>query len=338
MGLVAGRVAIAESRSKAYDAGMPLTLVQLDTFRRLAALRNFSRVAEELHVTQPAVSQHVKALQDHFSVQLIDIVKRRPVFTDAGVFLAERAAQILVNAEALERDMREFSKLQNGTLRFGATVTIGTYVVPGLVAAFARRYPRLGIDVVVANTEAIVQRVRDTEIGLALVEGPAEGEDLEIVPFADDELILIVPKSGHALSKRRSVQPSELANVAFISREPGSGTRQLALHALQQAGVAPRIALELPSGEGLVRAVEAGLGVAIVPRIVVDAHADRSRLRVVRIDAVVLRRAFKFVRLRSLTPAPAAKAFTEIVLRQSARKGGKPSAAAGTVLPRRLAR
>lgn len=293
---------------------MPFTLVQLETFRKLAELGNFSRAAEALHVTQPAVTQQVQALQEHFGVRLVDIVKRRPELTDAGRFLAARAATLLGGAEALERDMREFAAVEHGTLRVGATLTIGAYVLPRLLAGFRREHPAIRIEVEIANTAAMTQRVRGGELGLALVEGTVEGDDLESRPFASDELVLVVPAAGHRFSKRRAVAPRELAGVDFVSREPGSGTREFPLAALRAVGVVPRIVLELPSGEAVAQAVAAGLGVAVLSRLVVETHVARGTLRIVAVEGFRLPRSFSLVHLRAHTPAPAARAFSALVL------------------------
>ncbi|MFY9779867.1 MAG: LysR family transcriptional regulator [Candidatus Baltobacteraceae bacterium] len=293
---------------------MSFTLVQLETFRKLAELGNFSRAAEALHVTQPAVTQQVQALQEHFEVRLVDIVKRRPVLTDAGRFLAARAAALLGGVEALERDMREFAAAELGTLRLGATLTIGAYLLPQLLAAFRQEHPAIRVEVQVANTAAMTQLVRGGEIGLALVEGAVEGDDLESLPFAGDELVLVVPAAGHRFSRRRTVALRELEDLDFVSREPGSGTRELPLDALSRAGVKPRIAFELPSGEAVAQAVAAGLGVAFLSRLVVEAQVALGALRIVGVEGLRLQRSFKLVRLRASTPAPAAHAFSAIAL------------------------
>ncbi|MFY9780806.1 MAG: LysR family transcriptional regulator [Candidatus Baltobacteraceae bacterium] len=300
---------------------MPFTLVQLETFRKLAELGNFSRAAAALHVTQPAVTQQVQALQEHFGVRLVDIVKRRPVLTDAGQFLAARSATLLRGVEALERDMREFAAVERGTLRLGATLTIGAYVLPRLLAAYRRKHPAICVEVEVANTAAMTQLVRGGALGLALVEGKVDGDDLESLPFADDELVLVVPAAGHRFSRRRTVAPRDLLDLDFVSREPGSGTRDFPLEVLGREGFTPRIVLELPSGEAVAQGVAAGLGVAFLSRLVVEAQVALGTLRIVGIEGLRLQRSFKLVRLRAHTPAPAARAFSAIVLAATAPPG-----------------
>jgi DNA-binding transcriptional LysR family regulator len=288
---------------------MPLTLTQLHTFARLAAIGNFTRTAEELALSQPAVTQQVRALADHFDTPLFDMVGRRPVLTDAGAFLAQRAVDVLVGVEALEREMREFTDARFGTLDIGVTVTIGNYAVLPTVAAFRKAYPSATLRLTVANTVAIEAAILIRRFGVALVEGPVRDPRILVEPYATDELTLIVPPHGHRLSGRKTVHPAELDGEAFVAREEGSGTRAVAEDALSLAGVTPHVVLALPSGEGIARAVEAGIGIAIMPLIVVDSAVAAGRVHAVRVTGVDFTRPFSIIRLRERTPSPLASRF-----------------------------
>jgi DNA-binding transcriptional LysR family regulator len=288
---------------------MPLTLTQLHTFARLAEIGNFTRTADELALSQPAVTQQVRALADHFGTPLFDMVGRRPVLTDAGAFLAQRAVDVLSAAAALEREMREFADARFGTLDIGATVTIGNYTVLPTVAAFRKAHPTATVRLYVANTVAMVADIRSRRFGVALVEGPVRDPKILVEPYATDELTLIVPPHGHRLSDRTSIDPSELDGEAFAAREEGSGTRTVAEDALRAAGVTPNVVLTLPSGEGVARAVEAGVGVAILPLIVVERAVAAGRVRSVRVTGVDFTRPFSIIRLRERTPSPLAQRF-----------------------------
>jgi DNA-binding transcriptional LysR family regulator len=290
-------------------AGMAFNLSQLETFRRLAREENFTRTAELLNLTQPAVTQHVRALQRHFRVKLVDLVGRRTVLTDAGRFLAARAEVLLGNVAALEREMREFADVRAGELRIGATLTIGTYRLPDLVARFRAEFPNIRLRVEVENTHAMAFAVKAGRVSLALVEGPLVDDELEIEPYANDELVLVVPAAHPFAQRAKPIRAAELANVPFVFREEGSGTRDQVERALAGAGVQPDITLSLPNGEGIVRAVELGIGVAIVSRIVAEAAVRAGRIARVRVRDLELRRTFRLVRLRRQTPSPAALAF-----------------------------
>lgn len=299
---------------------MPLTLVQLTTFARLAERGSYTRVAEDLYLTQPAVTQQIHALERHFDVALVDVVGRKPYLTDAGLFLATRARDVLASVEVVEREMKEFAALDKGELHFGATLTVGAYVVPALLARFSQLYPRLTLSVAIENTKAMAERVRGGVLPLALVEGPLPepDPDLDIVPFQDDRLVLAAPPD-HPFAARERVTPAELVQTPMIWRERGSGTRLLAEQALRDANVSPRFTLELPSGEGIARAVESGLGVSLISVLVVERAIAAGRLVAVPVDGLNLSRTLRLVTPRGRTLSPAARAFTALVLDSAAR-------------------
>ncbi len=150
-------------------------------------------------------------------------------------------------------------------------------------------------------------------VSLALVEGPLVDDDLEIAAYADDELVLVVAPSHPLARTRKRIAAGDLASVPFIFREQGSGTRELVEQAFLAAGVRPNVVLTLPTGEGIVRAVELDIGVAIVSRLVAEAAIRDGRLARVAIQDLELRRTFRVVRLRRQTPSPAARAFIALL-------------------------
>lgn len=292
---------------------MSVSFAQLQALVALAQDRSFSKAARRLGVTQPAITQHVSNLGREVGVQLVDLVNRRPVLTDAGSYLAERAHTIVDAIATLDADMAEFKQAKSGTLRVGATLTIGTYLIPVMLASFWRQRPQIRADVRIANTNTIAQLLRTHELGLALVEGIIADEAIATVPFSEDELVLITGPGG-PLSNRRKVRAAELEPVPFISRESGSGTRDLGYEALLRTGVRPPIILELPSGEAILRAVEAGLGAAILSRFTVERAARAGSVKTIDITDLPLRRSLFIAAARGRTLSPVARAFTRIVV------------------------
>ncbi len=294
---------------------MALTLVQLQTFRRLARLGSFTRTAEELYLTQSAVTQQMRALQDHFGTPLFDLVGRRPVLTDAGAFLAERSGEILDATDSLEREMRDFAAARAGTLAIGASVTIGTYALPKQLAAFARSTPGVELRLSVANTTETCAALKARRIAVGLVEGYVDDDDLAFVPYANDRMRLIVPAHGHRFSKRRSIALADLRGERFVVREAGSGTRMLAEDVLARVGIDVDVALEMSSNEGVARAVEAGLGIAILSHLTVERDVAAGILRAVTIRDVDLARKFSIVTVRTRTLSPLAIEFVAFLQR-----------------------
>ncbi len=292
---------------------MDVTLNQLEALRRVARTGSFSRAARGLHVTQPAVSQQIAALQRALGVQLVEIVRNRPVLTDAGRFVAERAEIVGRQMEVLVRETMDYRNAERGSLQLAATLTIGNYLLPGVLARFLNARPYVVPSVDVVNTAAAVRAVSDGVVHLGLVEGNVHDENFETCAFARDRMALIAPAAGHRFSNAASVQSTDLRDEPFVSRERGSGTRDLGYQLLLERGVEPKLVLELPGGEAILRAVEAGLGVAILSERVVDRALAAKTVRAIPIVDLELERSFMLVHLRGRTLPPLARAFGEFL-------------------------
>lgn len=298
---------------------MKPTFVQLEALRAVVRHGSVTRAAKALHVSQPAVSQQIAGLQHALQLELVETVRNRPRLTEAGLFVAERAESIVGVVDALAREASEYASGERGVLRVAATLTIGTYVLPELLAAFCADRPQVRADVRIVNTAAVASLVREGAVGIGLVEGVVEDALVEREPFAKDHLVLIVPARAHRFSAVDEIDASELEGEPFVSREPGSGTRKLGYEALRARGIEPHVTVELPSGEALVRAVEAGLGVAIVSEIVARRAVELGNVRFVTVRGVRMERAFEIIRLHGQSLSPLARAFAALVRERSGR-------------------
>jgi DNA-binding transcriptional LysR family regulator len=290
-----------------------LVLSQLYTFYRLSELMNFTRTAEEQNLTPPAVTLQIKALGEHFGVRLVEVIKRRPVLTDAGRFLAERSQPLLEDIAALDREMKEFTSARTGRLTIGTTLTIGNYALPPLLARFKAAHPDANLSLRFGNAARLTQYLRDRRVNLALAIGSIGDDAFETEVFGEDHLVLIVPPAGHALSKRRTVKAEDLADEVFIGREATAATRVVAEREFAARGVHIKTQLVVPSLEGVSRAVEAGLGVAILSSLVVERAVSDGRLHAVEIRDLNLRRDFKLVTVRDRVLSPLAAEFIEML-------------------------
>lgn len=291
---------------------MNVTLVQLETFARLAQVGNFTRVAEDLHLTQPAVTQQVRTLERQLGVRLVDVVGRRPVLTEGGRFLAARAREILANAASLEREMREYALAQAGELRVGATLTIGSYTLPQILARFKEEHPGLTIQARIANTEAMAGLVAQGALSVALIEGPLADDRFEMRPFWEDRLVLAVAPN-HPLAAAEVVHVQDIEGQPFIWREVGSGTRAAVERLFWERGVGVGSVLELPSGEGAVRAVEAGMGISILSELIVEDAVAQGKIRRIEFADAELSRTFRVISLRGRSLSPTVRAFVALL-------------------------
>ncbi|HVA26686.1 MAG TPA: LysR family transcriptional regulator [Candidatus Baltobacteraceae bacterium] len=292
---------------------MKITFAQLEALGQVARTGSFTKAARALHVTQPAVTQQIASLQRALGIRLVAIVGNRPQLTEAGRFVATRAEAVATELDALVTQTREWGNAERGTLHIAATLTIGSYVLPELLARFRTQHPHVVTRVEVINTAAVAARVRDGEVTVGLVEGPVNDAALVTEPFHHDRLALVVPTHGHRFSELSTVTAAELDGEAFVSREIGSGTRDLGYELLIARGIAPRLVVELPSGEAIVRAVEAGLGIAILSERVVERAIAVKAVRTLTISDLVMERAFSLVHLRDGVLPPLGHAFADHV-------------------------
>lgn len=278
---------------------------RLVVFRAVAVQRSFRKAAEDLYLTQPAVSLQIKALEEDLGMQLFDRTGSGITLTKAGEILyafAQKSNALLIQAEqAIHQQMGEPA----GLLELGASTTIAQYVLPGLLAEFRRAFPRVEFSLVSGNTEEIVNAVIDHRFALGFIEGPAQNRLVKTQPLLRDEIVLIVP-SAHEWAERKSVPCSEVVSVPLLMRERGSGTRrviELALTKHLRNRNKLHIAMELDSTEAIKSAVEAGLGVGFVSRsAIAKDQRTGNRLRILPIDGLRIWRDFLFV--YSAGPAP----------------------------------
>ena len=271
---------------------------RLTVFRAVARLLSFRKAAEELYLTQPAVSLQIKALEDDLGTQLFDRTGSRVALTAAGRALLEHAAQSNEVLQKAEREIAALSGELAGRLVLGASTTIAQYVLPRLLGEFLAERPRVQLSLVSGNTERIVSAVVDREISLGFIEGPSRSKDVREEAFLEDEIVLVVP-AAHEWAERERITISELSEMPVLMRERGSGTRHVVEMALERNHVKPsslRIAMELDSTEAIKSAVEAGLGVGFISKwaIAKDMRAG-SGFRIVEVENLRIRREFLLV-------------------------------------------
>ena len=293
----------------------------LALFRAVAEAGGFSRAAETVHVSQPAISMQVAELEDALGTPLFDRLPRGVRLTDAGTVLLGYAQRIAVLEAGAERAMRELRGLERGRLSVGASMTIGGYLLPAVLGEFRRRHPGVELQLAIANTEAIKTQLVDGMVDLGLTEGMLpQDEEIRSKVFHEDELIVIAPAghplAGNAPGKRRprAITGQQLCAQGLVLREPGSGTREVLLRALAAVGAEPReVVLTLTDTEAIKRTVIAGLGLAVVSRLCVTMELAASVLVEVPTRDLKLRRSWYELTLRGRQPSPSAQAFSTLL-------------------------
>ncbi len=288
---------------------------RIRVFRSVARHLNFSRAAEELLLTQPAVTQQIKALEDEFGVPLFDRGGGRISLTPGGAALLPFAERMKVIGEEAVAAVASAYGQQAGELTLGASQTIGQYVLPSLVASFLKSHPRVTVTVRSGNSDAILESLVAREIHMALIEGPEQRKDLHIEPFMEDHMVLVVP-AGHEWADHE-VEVGDMCRQKLMLREFGSGSRRVVEQALAAAGIKAKdlcTGMEFDSNEGLLSAVEAGLGVTFVSRWAVRNQLALGTLKLARIRGLKLSRQFSMAYPAGPEPTGSVGAFRAVLL------------------------
>jgi len=244
---------------------------RLQVFHAVAKHLSFTKAAEALFMTQPAVTFQIRQLEEHFNTRLFDRTHGRISLTAAGQLALEYAERILGASAELDTRLQEMSGQLGGPLLIGASTTIADYLLPRVLGAYKARFPGVVPRLFVANSEAVQIRVAERSLDIGFIEGDSHLPLLVTDVCCEDELQVTCAPS-HPLAKLKSATPESLTHYANISREPGSGTREVIDHYLQTAGVAPdalQRVMELGSPEALKGMVATGVGFAIMSRATV---------------------------------------------------------------------
>ena len=259
---------------------------RLQVFYTVAKQLSFTKAAELLYMTQPAVTFQVKQLEEHFNTRLFERSHSKITLTPAGELALQYAEKILALTHEMETRMGELTGQVSGTLMVGASTTIAEYMLPRLLGEFKNRYPQVRCRLTVANSETIESKVADHTLDMGLIEAPSHHPQLEAEVVADDELVAICAPD-HPIARLAAVTPQQLAELPYVSREAGSGTREVVDAYFRAKGVQPEdlhIVMELGSREAIKGAVEAGLGIAIVSRATISKETKLGDLVAVPLD------------------------------------------------------
>ncbi|WP_373536600.1 LysR family transcriptional regulator [Microcoleus sp.] len=298
---------------------LPFTLDQLRILKAIASEGSFKRAADSLYVSQPAVSLQVQNLERQLDVPLFDRGGRRAQLTEAGHLLLSYGEKILSLCQETCRALEDLQNLQGGTLIVGASQTTGTYLLPRMIGMFRQKYPDVAVQLHVHSTRRTAWSVANGQIDLAIVGGeiPTElVEALDIVPYAEDELALILPPS-HPMVQQESIQKEDLYKLQFISLDSQSTIRKVIDQVLTRCGIDTRrlkIEMELNSIEAIKNAVQSGLGAAFVSVSAIEKELLMGVLHKSKMDEVLVTRILSLICNPNRYRSKAAEAFSNEIL------------------------
>jgi DNA-binding transcriptional LysR family regulator len=290
-------------------------LRRLEIFLKVAELGSFSRAADALFLTQPTVSEHVRALEDELGVQLLDRLGRGTSPTRAGTLLIGYARRLLALSREARQAIEQFQGRVSGELVLGGSTIPGEYVLPALIGTFRAKYPDVSISLRIGASRQVQEWVEQGHVEIGVVGAPPGSRALDSRHLMADDLVLIVPPE-HPWVSRKTVSVEDVKREPLILRERGSGSRETLEHALREVGLdlgAFHVIGEIASTQAVKQAVRAGLGVSFVSHRAVEDECRARLLACVKVRDLTITRAFYIVTHRDRSRSPLAQAFLAFI-------------------------
>lgn len=294
---------------------MNVSLRQLDVFEAVARNLSFTRAANELHLSQPAVSMQVRQLEETVGLPLYEKLGRSFALTEAGRELYHYSRAISNQLDEMAEVIESLKGLNRGRLNVAVASTVN-YFAPRLLATFHDRYPGIKLNLEVTNRQTLLRLLETNGVDLVLMGQPPEGLDAESEPFMDNPLVVIAGPR-HPLADQSRIPVARLAEEAFVMREPGSGTRQAMERFFGERGLTLKQSMQMTRNEAIKQAVRAGLGVSIVSLHTIELELETGRLVVLDVESFPIERKWFLVYRQDKRLSPAARAFRSFVLEES---------------------
>ncbi|QBQ54281.1 LysR family transcriptional regulator [Nitrosococcus wardiae] len=294
---------------------MHVTLRQLYVFEAVARHLSYTRAAEELHLSQPAVSMQIKQLEDNVGLTLFEQLGKKIFLTEAGQELYQYSQQISRQLSEVEDVLEELKGSRRGTLTI-AVATTATYFALHLLGRFHQRFPGANISLDVANREALLRHLEENTVDMVIMGKPPENLEVVAEPFMDNPLVVIAPPA-HPLVEGRRVPLTVLQQETFILRERGSGTRIAMERFFAHLGATITSSMEISSNEAIKQAVQAGLGLGIVSQHTLEKEIALQRLVILEVDSFPIMRHWYIVHRKSKRFTALHQAFKDLVMEEA---------------------
>lgn len=292
-----------------------VSLRRLRVFEAVARRSSYTRAAEELHLSQPAVSMQVRQLEDQVGLPLFERIGKGIGLTEAGREIYHYSRSINRALAEMEDVVQSLKGVSRGRLSVAVASTIN-YFAPRLLAEFHRRYPGIHLTLDVTNRERIVRQLESNQVDMVLMGTPPGDVDVAAEPFMANPLVVIAPPD-HPLADARDIPLERLASEVFVMREPGSGTRQSLERFLAESGTLIRHGMQMTRNEAIKQSVRSGLGLSVVSAHTIELELETGRLVTLDVQGFPLPRDWYLVYRRGRRLSPAAKAFHDFVLAEA---------------------
>ncbi|MDP1558714.1 MAG: LysR family transcriptional regulator [Nitrosomonas sp.] len=292
-----------------------LTLRQLKVFESVARNLSYSRAAEELHLTQPAVSMQIKQLEGNISLPLFEQMGKRVYLTEAGHELYRYSQIISQQLADMEVAMDELKGLERGKLNI-SVVSTANYFAPHLLAKFCQRYSGVTVSLNVSNRETVLKQLADNLIDLAIMGQPPENQDINSESFMENPLVIIAPPT-HPLCKAHNIPVKKLAKEIFLVREQGSGTRGAMERFFDAHKIKINKGMETDTTEAIKQAVQAGMGLGIMSQHTAELELETNRLKILDVQGFPILRHWHIVNRKNKRLSGVARTFREFLLKEA---------------------
>ncbi|KGX93817.1 transcriptional regulator [Pontibacillus halophilus JSM 076056 = DSM 19796] len=284
----------------------------LQVFVQVVERGNFSRAAEHLYMTQPAVSQYVKMLEEDVGATLLERANRTVHMTKAGEIVYQHAKQIIGHVETMHELVHDLFHEPSGELAIGASYTYGEYILPHIISKMREQYPAIHPAITIGNTKEIAERVHTMDLDIGIVEGEVHHRDLEVETIAEDCMVIVVG-CHHPLAHQSSVTTEDLWNTTWIIREEGSGTRETTERLFQTLQIHPPQTMEFGSTQLIKESVEAGLGVTLLSQWTIRKELSMGTLKRVNVPSGEIHRSFSLLLREKPMHTKATEIFRELL-------------------------
>lgn len=294
---------------------MHLTLRQIEVFNAVARLKNYTRAAEALHMSQPAVSMQIKQLEENVGLPLFDQVGKQIHLTDAGRYMYDYGRNMSDLLAEAEEVFEAIKGVERGSLSISVATT-ASHFATRLLAEFTKQHAGITISLDITNRQSLQKQLENNEPDLVIMGQPPEGVDVEADAFMENPLVMIAP-AGHALSRQRNIPLSAIENESFVVREQGSGTRVAIERFFARHNIQFHTGIEMTSNEAIKQAVEAGLGLGIVSIHTLELELETGRLQILDVFDFPILRHWYIMQRKGKRLSPAANEFKQFVLEQA---------------------
>lgn len=294
---------------------MNITLRQLKVFEAVGRLKSYTRAAEELYLSQPAVSMQIKQMEENLGLALFEQLGKKIFLTGAGHEMYMTARQIAARLDETEQVLEDIKGVRSGRLMI-AVASTANYFAPRLLASFSARHEAVTVNLDVTNREGLISHLEANDTDMVIMGLPPESLELEAEAFMDNPLVVIAPPE-HPLAGKKGISIQRLQEETFIMREPGSGTRIAMERFFAEQAAHLATGMEMSSNEAIKQAVQAGLGLGIVSLHTLELELEMKRLVVLDVESFPILRHWYIVQRKGKRLSPVAQAFKDFVLEES---------------------